>query len=174
VSDPVPPQLEDAVWTALGLVYVSGTACDGMCSVDSLGRLVRPRSGSKPRRVWPQPAYFINEGLATWSEDQPVEGSCPIFAPGTSYMRLSARAAGVMRRRRMTEDEARTKLCPMARCHHVPDRSMPETNLPGNNVDNCLASDCMAWRWQDYMGNAGYCGLAGEPGPAIQSFSHRH
>jgi hypothetical protein len=29
----VPPQLEDAVWTALGLVYVSGTACDRMCSV---------------------------------------------------------------------------------------------------------------------------------------------
>jgi hypothetical protein len=45
---------------------------------------------------------------------------------------------------------------------------MPETNLPGNNVDNCLASDCMAWRWQDYMGNAGYCGLAGEPGSTNQ------
>jgi hypothetical protein len=31
----------------------------------------------------------------------------------------------------MTEDEARTKLCPMARCHHVPGRSMPETIRSG-------------------------------------------
>ena len=63
VSDPVPPQLEDAVWTALGLVYVSGTACDGMCSVDSLGRLVRPCSASKSRRVRPQLADFISEDV---------------------------------------------------------------------------------------------------------------
>ena len=63
VSDPVPPQLEDAVWTALGLVYVSGTACDGMCSVERLGRVIRPRSGRKTRRLWPQTADFISEDV---------------------------------------------------------------------------------------------------------------
>jgi hypothetical protein len=49
----------NAVWTALGLVYVSGTDCGEMCSLDSLGRLVRPRSGRKTRRLWPQTADFI-------------------------------------------------------------------------------------------------------------------
>ena len=61
MSDPVPPQLEDAVLTALGLVYVSGTACGEMCSVDSLGRLVRPCSASKSRRVRLRLADFICE-----------------------------------------------------------------------------------------------------------------
>ena len=62
-SNPVPPQLEDAVWTALGLVYVSGTDCGEMCSLDRLGRLVRPRSGRKTRRLWPQTADFISEDV---------------------------------------------------------------------------------------------------------------
>ena len=57
----MPPQLEDAVWTALGLVYMSGTACGEMCSVDSLGRVIRPRSGRKTRRLWPQAADFMSE-----------------------------------------------------------------------------------------------------------------
>ena len=55
--------LARTVWTALGLVYVSGTACDGMCSVDRLGRLVRPRSGRKTRRLWPQTGDFISEDV---------------------------------------------------------------------------------------------------------------
>ena len=63
MSDPVPPQLEDAVWTAVGLVYVSGTACDGMRSVDSLGRVVRPRSASKSRRLWSQTPDFTSEDV---------------------------------------------------------------------------------------------------------------
>ena len=63
MSDPVPPQLENAVLTALGLVYVSGTACDGMRSVDSLGRVVRPRSASKSRRLWSQTPDFISEDV---------------------------------------------------------------------------------------------------------------
>jgi hypothetical protein len=55
--------LARTVWTALGLVYVSGTACDGMRSVDSLGRVVRPRSASKSRRLWSQTPDFTSEDV---------------------------------------------------------------------------------------------------------------
>ena len=71
-SNPVPPQLEDVVWTALGLVYVSGTACDGMCSVDSLGRLVGPRLGVKREKFWPQTADFISEDVPSVQRDLPI------------------------------------------------------------------------------------------------------
>ena len=78
VSDPVPPQLEDAVWTALGLVYMSGTASGEMCSVDRLGRVIRPRSGRKTRRLWPQTADFISEDVP--SPDSLRVGSMLIVA----------------------------------------------------------------------------------------------
>jgi len=47
----------------------------------------------------------------------------------------------------MTEDEAKSKWCPMVRL--VPDNGV----LCSNRIDNrnhtlCLASDCMAWRTQ--------------------------
>lgn len=56
-----------------------------------------------------------------------------------------------------TEDEAKMKWCP----HDFINRSN----------DNCIGSNCMAWRWVSYhrdqdMSNKtpqGYCGLAGVP-----------
>jgi hypothetical protein len=34
-----------------------------MCSVDRLGRVIRPRLGRKTRRLWPQTADFISEDV---------------------------------------------------------------------------------------------------------------
>jgi hypothetical protein len=41
----------------------------------------------------------------------------------------------------------------------------------GNNINRCLGSHCMAWRWTDtfkdngspILDATGYCGLAGKP-----------
>ena len=83
----------------------------------------------------------------------------------------------------MTEDQARTKWCPMVR--YVPDHE--GYYAPGNKfglIDDthtsCMASDCMMWRWEIDPEEAkeqptwndddkkyhvvtpiGYCGLAG-------------
>ncbi len=72
----------------------------------------------------------------------------------------------------MTEDEARELWCPFARVvypatddsaghNRVRDKTVPSEN------SYCIASGCMAWRWE-WSGNlrldTGYCGLAG-PGP---------
>lgn len=50
---------------------------------------------------------------------------------------------------RLTEEEAKEKMCPMAR-HETQD-------------DNCAGSKCMAWRWVHNVihKEVGYCGLAG-------------
>jgi hypothetical protein len=63
----------------------------------------------------------------------------------------------------MTEAEAKTKWCPMARViwgqaavnRELFDGSAPTTCL-------CLASQCMAWRWDTHKD--GQCGLAGARG----------
>lgn len=52
-----------------------------------------------------------------------------------------------------TEDEAKGKWCPYARC-------------PDDNT--CVGSDCMMWRWvkagsEVWLGEVGYCGLGGKP-----------
>lgn len=79
----------------------------------------------------------------------------------------------------MTEDEAKTKWCPMARS--IPAHSDAAGNrwltnddgslseFGGNN--GCLGSACMTWRWDDYERTDGYCGLAGRPpsGPQLTS-----
>lgn len=50
-----------------------------------------------------------------------------------------------------TEHEAKQKSCPMAR---------------NDERDDCLASECMAWRWDDNLksrggeSSKGFCGLA--------------
>jgi len=71
----------------------------------------------------------------------------------------------------MTEEEARTKWCPQIRwTSHGEGYSDPFENR-GSNC-NCIASDCMMWRWnRDIMAGGsgraeptqGYCGLAGKP-----------
>lgn len=85
----------------------------------------------------------------------------------------------------MRENEAKTKWCPFVRMHVIgPDGD----DLAGHNrivnYDqpstlfiaatpslNCIGSQCMAWRWGDFLMDAtersdaaqGYCGLAGKP-----------
>lgn len=74
----------------------------------------------------------------------------------------------------MTEDEAKTKWCPMFRVSNAGaggsqySSTSFETKTNRNFISNpqCLASGCMAWRWDyDQYGDAteGFCGLAGRP-----------
>ena len=85
----------------------------------------------------------------------------------------------------MTEDEAKTKWCPMFRVSNAGAggsqySSMSfETKTNRNFISNpqCLASGCMAWRWYPNWGDSpenpgactelppieGFCGLAGRP-----------
>ena len=70
----------------------------------------------------------------------------------------------------MTEDEARQNWCPFVRLgiHH--DKTWDNR---GNDYHHqqCIASDCMAWRWDEFINitpeadviREGYCGLAGKP-----------
>jgi hypothetical protein len=70
----------------------------------------------------------------------------------------------------MTEDEAKTKWCPMVRLAPLgPGESYKKsTNRMGKGDPDscCIASDCMAWRCIDREGwrrpDRGYCGLAGK------------
>ena len=60
----------------------------------------------------------------------------------------------------MTEDEAKTKWCPMAR--YIIDEGNQGTYAAGNRPigapfgvgSNCIASDCMMWRWNNFVGKA--------------------
>ena len=68
----------------------------------------------------------------------------------------------------MTEDEAKTKWCPVVRAAYVagdahgiaavnrnPDKTNNTTSV------NCIASECMMWRWDEQQSSAdGHCGLA--------------
>ena len=65
----------------------------------------------------------------------------------------------------MTEQEAKTKWCPLARGKGGVNRADAGENtlLYGN----CIGSACMAWRTAEKFGDGkpylGYCGLAGKP-----------
>lgn len=72
----------------------------------------------------------------------------------------------------MTEDEAKTKWCPMVRCDEMHNRG--QANRPDGSY-NCIASGCMMWRWDKNEirhpdsgrvvdtknADTGYCGVAG-------------
>lgn len=79
----------------------------------------------------------------------------------------------------LTEKEAKEKWCPFAR-NPIPLRSnlgnvgfVVGNRAKDDDQSPCIASECMAWRWQFLAmhGNEselteqakGYCGLAGEP-----------
>jgi len=67
----------------------------------------------------------------------------------------------------MTEQEAKTKWCPMAYTNRGEEMRPPESV-------RCITSECMMWRWNvrgawvngvydDNYPVEGYCGLGGEP-----------
>lgn len=80
----------------------------------------------------------------------------------------------------MTEDEAKTKWCPFVRLVAA-DQEQEKLVYSGNRLLDpdsgkihtkgalCIASACMAWRWDIDKNRAGpdvdhgYCGLAGVP-----------
>jgi len=75
----------------------------------------------------------------------------------------------------MMEDKAKEKWCPFVR-HFTGNASDdysidPAANRWGKHLNpnpcRCIASDCMAWRWQltrdGWASASGYCGLAGTP-----------
>lgn len=78
----------------------------------------------------------------------------------------------------LTEENAKTKWCPMVRVFKNECEKTYTTNEDFNNgfEKTCIASDCMMWRWNkvyaglshggkqtNYSNDGGYCGLAGKP-----------
>jgi hypothetical protein len=79
----------------------------------------------------------------------------------------------------LTEDEAKTKWCPMSRhpIYPMDDRPSGGNSMQtGEFMPTCIGSACMMWRWQHMGGDHnqigepispvpahGYCGLAGKP-----------
>lgn len=73
----------------------------------------------------------------------------------------------------MTEDEAKTKWCPFARVLSSLQHGIGNRDVRGGSYSPgalCIASACMAWRWDvegatanetHYSSTHGYCGLAG-------------
>lgn len=72
----------------------------------------------------------------------------------------------------MTEDEAKTKWCPMVRFGHVAGMAINRyAQMQKGAVDSwyeqtrCIASECMMWRYNiaNATNGPGFCGLAGDP-----------
>ena len=69
----------------------------------------------------------------------------------------------------MKEDEAKQKWCPYARSRSI--QRGDGVTVCGALTTVCIASDCMAWRWDEFINitpeadviREGYCGLAGKP-----------
>ena len=68
-----------------------------------------------------------------------------------------------------TEDQAKHKWCPEMRKVQWHDEAGNKLSigLMGNALDSdCIASDCMMWRWETKGSigmQRGYCGKAGKP-----------
>ena len=68
----------------------------------------------------------------------------------------------------MTEQEARTKWCPSVRVELF-GNAVVVNRYKGKLEEtyNCIASDCMMWRWHSPSKSpekrSGYCGLGGKP-----------
>lgn len=73
----------------------------------------------------------------------------------------------------MTEQEAKSKWCPMVRIIITPANQTWGNKALTNRIEFvnsggseslCIASNCMMWRWEEtkYIDD-GYCGLAGKP-----------
>jgi hypothetical protein len=62
----------------------------------------------------------------------------------------------------MTEDQANTKWCFMSRFTKLGGMDVSNQPIALKSPDgNCIASHCMAWRWDDDKAKlGGYCGLA--------------
>lgn len=70
----------------------------------------------------------------------------------------------------MTEDEAKTRWCPMVRSLYSSAVFGVGLNrgLPNNSAARCCGSSCMMWRWtlpgyKEASTAQGYCGLGGKP-----------
>lgn len=73
----------------------------------------------------------------------------------------------------MTEQEAKTKWCPMFRASlgitPAGEREVIDNRNDGEASTRCIGSACMAWRWtgegkpEPNGGPVGFCGLAGAP-----------
>lgn len=82
----------------------------------------------------------------------------------------------------MTENEARQKWCPSVRtgagapgsgvgAFNNRGQAQTKSNRENPVISSCIASDCMAWRWEQepidtehrHRIGLGYCGLAGKP-----------
>ena len=68
----------------------------------------------------------------------------------------------------MTEDEAKTKLCPTASVPGVTGGRNRDAYGYAEPKAHCVGSVCMAWRWNIGAGSGqpmttGFCGLAGRP-----------
>jgi hypothetical protein len=62
----------------------------------------------------------------------------------------------------MTEEEAKGKWCPMAKVASIDGDGVNRRHDGAPNRGAiCIASSCMAWRWDSKT--TGYCGLAGRP-----------
>jgi len=68
------------------------------------------------------------------------------------------------------EEQAKSKWCPMVHIRHTAfylpkmrDKAITETLEKQRVYANCIASDCMMWRWHPDYRQDGYCGLAGVP-----------
>ena len=66
-----------------------------------------------------------------------------------------------------TEEEAKTKWCPMAMVQYI-SGSYNRHHERKSNIPPCIASSCMMWRVDeidmlDPKESTGYCGLGGKP-----------